>query len=334
MTSKGTAPKPDTIEKHVSAFFPPVAVLAGMQLDLFTPLGQAPMDTDSLAGALGVSPTRLRPLLYMLVTAELLTLEGGRFALTPEAERFLVRDRPDYLGAMHELWSDLYAATLQSAESIRSGTPQAKHDFGDMSNDELGAFFRGLHPGAMAAGRYLARKHEFARFRHLLDVAGGSGGLAIAACGECPELQASVAELPSITAFTERFISDAGMTERIGVVAVDLNEGPPEGRYDAAVLRNFIQVLSADQARNVIRHVGEAMEPDGVIHIVGFVLDGDRLSPPEAAAMNLVFLNIYDHGQAYTDEEHRTWLAEAGFVDIERVSLNRGFSLVTARKGS
>jgi hypothetical protein len=334
MTSKGTAPKPDTIEKHVSAFFPPVAVLAGMQLDLFTPLGQAPMDTDSLAGALGVSPTRLRPLLYMLVTAELLTLEGGRFALTPEAERFLVRDRPDYLGAMHELWSDLYAATLQSAESIRSGAPQAKHDFGDMSNDELGAFFRGLHPGAMAAGRYLARKHELARFRHLLDVAGGSGGLAIAACGECPELQASVAELPSITAFTERFISDAGMTERIGVVAVDLNEGPPEGRYDAAVLRNFIQVLSADQARNVIRHVGEAMEPDGVIHIVGFVLDGDRLSPPEAAAMNLVFLNIYDHGQAYTDEEHRTWLAEAGFVDIERVSLNRGFSLVTARKGS
>ncbi len=334
MTSKDTAPKPDTIEKHVSAFFPPVAVLAGLQLDLFTPLGQAPMDTDSLAGALGVSPTRLRPLLYMLVTAELLMVEGGRFALTPEAERFLVRGRPDYLGAMHELWSDLYAATLQSAESIRSGTPQAKHDFGAMSNDELGAFFRGLHPGAMAAGRYLARKHEFARVRHLLDAAGGSGGLAIAACGECPELHASVAELPSITAFTERFISDAGMTERIGVVAVDLNEGPPEGRYDAAVLRNFIQVLSADQARNVIRHVGEAMELDGVIHIVGFVLDGDRLSPPEAAAMNLVFLNIYDHGQAYTDEEHRTWLAEAGFVDIERVSLNRGFSLVTARKGS
>ena len=28
--------------------------------------------------------------------------------------------------------------------------------------------------------------------------------------------------------------------------------------------------------------------------------------------------SIYDQGQAYTEREHREWLAEAGFTDFER----------------
>jgi hypothetical protein len=34
--------------------------------------------------------------------------------------------------------------------------------------------------------------------------------------------------------------------------------------------------------------------------------------------MNLGFLNIYDHGQSYTEGEYRQWLAEAGFTNIRR----------------
>jgi len=46
------------------------------------------------------------------------------------------------------------------------------------------------------------------------------------------------------------------------------------------------------------------------------------------------FLSIYDHGQAYTEQEYRDWLAEAGFVDFERVPLpsNPKNSIITAGK--
>jgi hypothetical protein len=47
------------------------------------------------------------------------------------------------------------------------------------------------------------------------------------------------------------------------------------------------------------------------------VLEDSRLSPPPAVGLNLAFLSIYDEGQAYTEKEHRTWLAEAGFSDVE-----------------
>jgi hypothetical protein len=50
--------------------------------------------------------------------------------------------------------------------------------------------------------------------------------------------------------------------------------------------------------------------------------------------MNLVFLNIYDAGQAHTEGDHRTWLAEAGFsgIDVHYGAARAGTSIVVARK--
>ncbi len=80
--------------------------------------------------------------------------------------------------------------------------------------------------------------------------------------------------------------------------------------------------------------MGGVASPGGVVHLVTQVLDDSRLSPEDAVGFNLVFLNIYDHGQAYTEQEYRDWLAEAGFVDFERVPLpsNPKSSIITARK--
>ncbi|MGZ8531804.1 MAG: methyltransferase family protein [Candidatus Binatia bacterium] len=91
-------PRPDTINKLRSAADAAFAMLAGMQLDLFTPMKAGPMTTEEIANAIGVAPTRLRLLLYALVVAGLLTEEDGRFSNTPEANQFLVKGDPSYIG--------------------------------------------------------------------------------------------------------------------------------------------------------------------------------------------------------------------------------------------
>jgi hypothetical protein len=97
-------------------------------------------------------------------------------------------------------------------------------------------------------------------------------------------------------------------------------------------MRNVLQVLSAEQARQTVLNIGRALEPGGELHIIGQCLDDTRLSPPETVAFNLVFLNIYEEGQAYTLAEHCAWLDEAGFTDVERTMLQRGMSRISARK--
>ena len=83
------------------------------------------------------------------------------------------------------------------------------------------------------------------------------------------------------------------------------------------MLRNLIQVLGVDAARQALRNVGKVIDHGGWLFTVGQVLKDDRLVPAEALYLNLAFLSLYDEGQSYTEREHRMWLAEAGFTDID-----------------
>lgn len=325
-------PQPETIERLGLSVFPTFAMLAGMQLDLFTPLENRPMTVEELASALAVGPAKLGPLLYALVSAGLLTVDGDRFSNTPESDHFLVKGKPDFLGTRLEFYSDRWNDVLHTAESIRTGTGQTMLDFANMSEDDLESFLRGLHPATVASGRNLASRYDFSSRRNLLDVAGGTGGLAISITEACPNLHATVADLPSVTPVTQKFVDQAGAAGRVSIIAADVLGGELTGSYDVAVLSSFIQVLTPDEARSALANVSKVMEPGGDIYILGRVLDDSRLSPAETVGFNLVFINIYDGGQAYTERQHRDWLTEAGFGDIERVANPNGSSIVSARK--
>src|SRR5262245_23635629 len=76
-------------------------------------------------------------------------------------------------------------------------------------------------------------------------------------------------------------------------------------------------VIASGKPRAALRNVGKVMESGGTRFIVGYVLETSRLKPAVAVGLNLSFISIYDDGQAYTEQEHRTWLAEAGFKGID-----------------
>ncbi len=93
-----SVPRPDTINSLRLGAEAALAMLAGMELEVFTPLQGGSLTAEQIAHALGIGPARLRLLLYALVAAGLLTEQDGRFANTPEARHFLVKDSPAYLG--------------------------------------------------------------------------------------------------------------------------------------------------------------------------------------------------------------------------------------------
>jgi len=101
--SHGENLKPATIMRNVYSVFPSFAMLAGMQLDVFTHLKDGPMEAKTLASSLGVQEEKLSPLLYSLVVAGLLEVENKKFSNTAEAAQFLVRGCPDYMGELSEI---------------------------------------------------------------------------------------------------------------------------------------------------------------------------------------------------------------------------------------
>lgn len=323
--------RPETIEKLESNTYSAMAMLAGMQLDVFTTLKDGPKSTDEVAAAIGVGPIKLAPLLYALVATDLLKVEGLRFSNTSEASEFLVRGLSGYRDGRHTGLLDHWSNLLKTADSIREGVPQAKVDFSAMSPDEAVSHRRRRYSETYASGKDLMDRRDFSRYDSMADVAGGSGALSIAISEEHPQLKATIIDQPNVAEAATRFLKEAGAENRIDVVAADVVNGPLVGSYDVVVMRNFILVLEAEDARRALKNVAGIVKRGGDLYILGMVLDDSRISPIDVATRNLVFLNIYDGGQVYTEGEHRQWLAEAGFEEFSREVISDAMSLISAR---
>jgi hypothetical protein len=101
-----------------------VRVAGGIRLNLL------PAQRRSAVGRaarrqLGVEADKLKPLLYALAAAGLLQAENGLFSNSGEANRFLVRGLSTYRGEKYERLLSNWQAGLRTAESIRTGAPQA-----------------------------------------------------------------------------------------------------------------------------------------------------------------------------------------------------------------
>ena len=75
----------------------------------------------------------------------------------------------------------------------------------------------------------------------MLDLGGGSGGLAIGVTEECPHIHATVGDLPEVLAIAQRFIAETGANDRVSVMAADVLSGSINGSFDVVVMCNFIQ---------------------------------------------------------------------------------------------
>ena len=336
MDERSAAPEPRVIRQVATTVYSSFAMLAGMQLDVFSMLKDGPMVAEQLADAMGLESSKLERLLYALVAAGLLTVNDRAFSNTEEAAAFLVRESPNYVGE-HPHTSPVlnfynWSGALKTAESIRTGVPQDLYDFSVLSESDLESIFRATRPIACVAGKMLAEEYDFSSYSRLLDVGGGSGALAMALAEAYPNLAVTVAELRAVVPVARRLIEEAGASERVEVIAADVAQAPPPGSYDVAVLRALIQVLSREQASRALVHIGEVIQPGGAIYVLGHMLDDSRTSPLGEAGMDLVFLNTYDEGACYTEQEHKDWLSAAGFKEFERAVLPNGDGVLLARK--
>lgn len=326
----------DYIKKIASAAYPALAMLAGVNLGVFTVLKNKPMEAQDIATTLRVKQDKLEPLLYALVTAELLRLKDNLFSNTREANQFLIPDSSSYIGTHPFLnplimWWDYYGA-LKTTDTIRTGTPALKYDFATKSEEELKQDFQHTQPIAIRAGRELATKFDFSSYKTVVDVGGGPGGLSVAITELLPNIKATVIDIASVTPVTRWFVEQAGVSDKIQVVTADVVTGPLTGQYDAAILRAFIQVLSPVDAFHSLKNVYSIIKPGGKLYILGHILDDTRISPPEEVWHKLGSINYYEVPSPYTELEHREWLLKAGFSHIERSFLPNDDGVIIAQK--
>jgi len=198
------------------------------------------------------------------------------------------------MSGMHEMFTEMWNTELKLAESISTDTPQAKIDFSSMPVEELEPNLLGLHGGTLATGRQITSWHDFLSDKTLLDVGGGTGGLAIAVVEAFPHILATVVEPPNIEPITKKVINEAALSDQIEVISANVIEMQPPGMYDVARLRCLFQVLSPEECQSILHNVSKCLNPGALIYIVGQILEDSRLSPASAVGTNMFFAKHWD----------------------------------------
>lgn len=322
----------ESIDALYMSAYPAFALLAAIRLELFSALAQGPADVEQIAARLGVAPGRLAALLQALVVAGVVEKSGERYSNGAEADRKLVKGRPDFLEGIGELYLDRYRAALGAAQSIRDDRPSAKKDFASMKPDEAAAYYAGMFKRAVDAGVELARRFDFAPCHSLLDAGGGSGGLAVGLCQALPGLHATMADLAPVLPIARARIAESGLAGRVSLFEANLVSAPPPGIFDAAVVRSLLQVMSVPDAGRALANIAAAVKPGGPVYVLGRVLDDSGLSPEECVFYNVVFISLYQDGRAYPERQYREWFRGAGIGSVQRIRLAGGHSIVWGRK--
>lgn len=304
---------------------------AGVVLDVFSPLAEAPATPESLAPVLGCESRALGMLLRALCAMGLLERRGAAYAATEQARLFLARPSPRYVGHILRHHHNLVDSFARLHESVRSGRanrsgvgdgPTAREDF------LLGMFnlAMGIAPGLAAQLDALlisAGLPGMAGRARLLDLGGGPGTYAIQFCLAHAGLSACIFDLPTTRPFAEATVARFGLAERVRFQPGDYTTDRLPGGFDLAWLSQILHGEAPDMAAELVRRAAASLRPGGLLLVHEFLLDDPlddvRDGPEFPALFSLNMLLGTAGGQSYAEGEVRGMLEAAGLTRICRL---------------
>jgi ubiquinone/menaquinone biosynthesis C-methylase UbiE len=310
---------------QMSMSFAPARVLqASVQLDLFSHIAAGNMTGAEIARAANASERGTRMLLDALVVFQLLAKTGDRYELTPLSAKYLVRDSPEFLGAIVE-GEHLWQAWGNLTETVRKGHPIIAVEQQEKAEQFFPGLIRGLHVMNAEPARRLAQALGAGQTRsglRVLDVACGSGVWSIPIAEADREARFMMQDFPGVLEHTREYLRRQGLEERCDFLPGDLKKVDfGEGLYDIALLGNIVHSEGEGSSRDLFKRVHRALKPGGKICVIDMIPNEDRTGPPFAIIFAINMLVNTAEGSTFTLAEYTGWLNDAGFSRVETVDI-------------
>jgi SAM-dependent methyltransferase len=329
MASEPNVP-PDDFLQVLHAWRESRIVLTAIELDLFTAVGDGAAVAE-VARRLKADRRGTDLLLHALAALGLVEKRGETFTNSALAARFLCAGAADdrrgallHTAALWHRWSGL-------TDCVRTGEPAAR---GPRDPADTEAFIAAMHSNAAQRAPALIAALDLTRVRRVLDVGGGSGGYAIALARAVPGLRVEVLDLPDVLPLTARYVTAAGMADRVTTRPGDLNADDLGAGFDLVLISAICHMNSAAQNADLIRRAAKALAPGGRVVVHDHVLEPDRTAPKAGALFAINMLVNTPAGGNYTEAEYFGWMREAGLGEIAHLRLPGPTALVVGRKVS
>jgi 2-polyprenyl-3-methyl-5-hydroxy-6-metoxy-1,4-benzoquinol methylase len=312
-------PTPERIFSLMNAFQNTEALKTGIELDVFTSIGEGANTSQLLAAKIGAAERGVRILCDYLTIMGLLTKENGHYGLTEESALFLDKRSPASLNAVTGfLASPWHKKNIEAlTEAVRKGGTAGTQGDNSAPHDEVWvAFARSMGKLTVPAANFIADLLGCSEARpcSVLDIAAGHGNYGITIAKKNPNAKIVAVDWPSVLAVAQENAQAAGVSGRYttrpgSAFETDLGSG-----YDVVLLTNIFHHFDIPTCETLMRRVHDALKPGGNAVTLEFVPNEDRVTPPAAAAFSLNMLVGTDAGDAYTFSEYEKMFANAGFA--------------------
>lgn len=312
------------------------AALTG--LDFFTWLAKSPADAQTICKSLGLAERPLDVMLTLFSAMRLVEKRKDTFRATEIAREFLSRESPWFIGPYYAPFADR-PVCRDLLEVLRTGKPTSWASRKDerpwaeaMEDDTFSEkFTQMMDARGLYLGPKLARKVDFGRFRHVLDIAGASGIYACCLVAAHPHLKATVFEKAPVDRAARKCIARRGCPERVGVAEGDMFATPFPDGCDVHLFSNVLHDWDVPAVKSLLRKSYLALRDRGMILIHDAHLNRQKTGPLPVAAHS-VFLMAVTEGRYYSISEIESYLYDAGFSKLKYQKNALDHSIVTAHK--
>jgi hypothetical protein len=306
---------PEALLEMGRAFQPACVLAAAADLDAFAALGDEPMTARALAAKLDTDPRATAILLDALAALDLLAKEGELYRVPPSVRDTLTERGSRSVLAMARHAAHILRRWALLAEAVKTGKPPEGVPSFLGSAGETAAFIGAMDNISRPLAPKLIEKLQPLRFRHLLDVGGGSGTWTLAFLRAVPGAKATLFDLPDVVPFAEKRLAEVGMKKRVTLVPGDFHEDRLPKGADFAWLSAIVHQNSREQNRKLFTKILAALVPGGTLMIRDIVMDPSRTRPVGGALFAVNMLVNTEAGGTFTLEELSQDLLAAGFQE-------------------
>jgi hypothetical protein len=331
---------PERIMQTGLAFWPSKTLLSAIEFGVFTELAQGPASFAELSGRLGLHPRSALDFLDTLVALGFLTREGDRYGNTPEADLFLDRKKPSYVGGILEMANHrLYPFWGHLSEALRTGLPQNELKSGGAGMFEtlyaeparLEQFLQAMTGISHGANIAIAKAFPWAGYQTFVDVGTAQGDLAAQIALANPHLRGMGFDLPQVAPIFNEYVARVGVADRLtfqpGSFFTD-----PLPKADVVLMGHILHDWDLPTKQMLIAKAFDALPAGGALVVYEAIIDDDRSRNAFGLMMSLNMLIETPGGFDYTGADCAGWMKAAGFSSTRVEPLVGPDSMVVAVK--
>jgi len=309
-----------------TAYRKTAALIAAVNLDIFTIIGSSTLTVDQLVARTSAAPRGLRILCNYLTSMGLLTKDESCYSLTQISRTFLDAASPFAMGQTIEFLAapEMMFLFLDDPASYvrRGGSSGMAHIAPD--NPVWVRFAKAMMPFAAATARRVSA-HVLDAYDppfNVLDIAAGHGLYGIEIAKTFPEALITAVDWAEVIAVAEENAAAAGVAERFTARpgnALNIEWGSD---YDLILLPNFLHHFDFETCVSIVKKVRTSLAVGGHALSVDFVPNEGGIEPPIPVMFAFQMLATTPAGEAYTKKELNLMAQLAGFRGAATLALS------------